>query len=254
MQNHHRPSAVVAALAVASAVALSAAFAAPTAHAATIAGSFTSTADEDFDLTALGTTDWAYWDGDPAVDTIPTNRKFGGTAIGDMDVIGSGAVRGSTSSTLPQFDFTFTDGTAPTAGSVDDPSGRFSTVLNTTGQGVTFDVTLPTADPYTVSVWAAAFGVNEGTFTASLPGATNFVNTDLSSGQFSPKSGALYTLTVTPDNPGDVLTVSLVLTEDGGSSSSNVSLHAAAVSVVPEPATLGSALLGLGMLAGRRRR
>ena len=229
-------------------------------QAAVITGTFTSVADSDFDLTSLGTADWAYWNtsSNPATGGPKTNEKSGGTAIGTISPVGGGDVRGSTSGTRPVYDFTFTDGTSPVSGTVDNAIGLFNTQLDTVGAGVSLDVILPAATTYAVYVWAGAYETDVATFAASVSGATDYVNTSLSHTGGAPKASALYTLTVTPDTAGDTLGLSLTLTDDGSGGSSNVLISGVAVAAVrqpdliPEPATLS--LLGLGALLALRRR
>jgi hypothetical protein len=61
----------------------------------------------------------------------------------------------------------------------------------------------------------------------------------------------LYTITFRPDNPGDVLTVSYVLSTDNAAGSSHVLLSAVAVAV-PEPGAASLLAVGVGCVLGRR--
>lgn len=227
------------------------------ANAAVISGVFTPTGDADFDLTALGTSDWAIWDtsSDPA-SGVPTNEKSGGTLIGSMSAIGGGNLRGSTSTTRPPYDFTFTDGISPPVGSVDNVNSLFNTDLGTVDVGVGLDVTLPTTNTHTVTVWVSGFE-GEGELTASLPGATSYVDSSTVFDGDNPKDAGYYTLSVTPDSANDVLNLSHILdVSDGGNA--HVMISAVSVSEiaspVPEPSTLLLALLGVGGLLMQRRR
>src|SRR4051812_9483903 len=62
-------------------------------------------------LTTTGSLDWAYWA--PNSGTVvpplvaPSNEKLGGTAIGNLDIVGGTGLRGSaTSTTLERYSFT----------------------------------------------------------------------------------------------------------------------------------------------------
>jgi len=206
-----------------------------------------------YNLTDLGTLDWTFYDttANPA-NGLPTNDKLGGTAIGTVIALGGGSLRGSASSTTEP-DFTFTDGTSPSAGTGDNPGGLFNTQLDTIGAGLQLTIDLPTTDLYSVHIWTAAFFAR-GTFTATLPGFSNYSDqtTDDNTGA-GPKQSYMYTLTVQANNAGDDLTINLVTDTDRGSSA-HVLLGGVAVSVVPEPATLTMLLSGIGVLGFMRRR
>jgi hypothetical protein len=225
--------------------------------AATINGSFASVSDTDFDLTAIGTADWAYWntESNPATGGAKTNEKSGASMIGTMDPIGGDDVRGSNSGTRPYYDFSFSDGVSPASDTVDNVIGLFNTQLDGVGTGVGLTVMLPTTDTYEVTVWGAVFN-GRGRFTASLPGATDFVHTTFS-GAAPPgaKESGQFTLLVTPDNANDPLGLNFVLAEDTGNVA-HVVISGVAASVVPEPSTV--ALAGFGVLGlfgfGRRRK
>ncbi|HUT35973.1 MAG TPA: PEP-CTERM sorting domain-containing protein [Planctomycetota bacterium] len=207
------------------------------ARAGVITGTFAYVGDSDFDLTALGAADWAYWNttSNLATGGPKTNWKSGGTLISTISPVGGGDVRGSSAASRPTYDFTFTDGTSPVSGTVDNVIGMFNTQLNTVGAGVALGVTLPTTDEYIVYVWAAAYVADEGTLTATLPGATNFVNTQLSEPGMTKRS-VLYTLRATPDNAGDTLGVSLVLSDSAGANA-HVLVSGVATAIAPPPPT-----------------
>lgn len=223
-------------------------------NAAVIAGSYADVGDADFNLTTLGTVDWAYWTGQGT--GTPSNEKLTGTLIGNITAIGGDGVSGSTSSTLPAFDFDFVDGTSPVTGTANNPTGRFNNPTNTAGIGVSLDLTLPTTDTYTINLFASAFRVDISTFTASIDGASDFVSTGLDHAGSGSKQGGLYTLSVTPDTAGDVLSLDLILTDIGSNGFANVGYSAITVSAtpIPEPASAAVAMMGLGLLATRRRR
>jgi GDSL-like Lipase/Acylhydrolase family len=92
-------------------------FSEPTLAVAQIAGSVSaqiSNTAAAYDLTALGTSDWTYWNKTDllTVATLaPANEKAGATSISPMSPVGGTAVRGTNSSTKPPVDFSFSDGT-----------------------------------------------------------------------------------------------------------------------------------------------
>jgi hypothetical protein len=233
-----------------------------TLDAASITGMYTAILDADFDLTALGTSDWAYWatTSNPA-SGVPTNSKLGGTLISNISAVGGGNVRGSTSTTRPVYDFVFTDGTTPTMGTADNVRGLFNTQLDMVGAGVALDLILPTTGTHTITLWVSGFN-GAGELTASLSGATDYVNVTPLFGGDAEKDSAYYTLTASPDTAGDILNLSYILNTDTGSSShvliSGVAISPAPlVAAVPEPSTwtLASvAMLALGFARRRQRR
>ena len=205
-----------------------------------------------YDLTALGAVDWAFYDttANPA-NGLPTNSKNGGTAIGTASAVGGGNIRGSASS-LTEPDFTYTDGTSPASGTGENPGGLFNTQLDTLGAGLQLSIDLPTTDTYKIYIWTAAFNA-QATFTAALTGFTSYTDSSMNDSVGpSPKPSYLYTLTAKPNTAGDDLVVSLASAADNGTSS-HVVLEAVAISVVPEPATLGLLIAGLGLVGFRRR-
>lgn len=228
-----------------------------TASAVTLTGILTPTGDADFNLTTLGTSDWAYWNtsANPATG-IPTNEKAGGTLISNITPVGGGGVRGSSAPTQPVYDFIFTDGTAPVAGTVNNATGLFNTQLDMDGAGVSLNVLLPTTDDYQVTLFLAGFA-GTGQLTASLPGAI-LVDSSFTFGAGAIKDSYYYTFLASPDNPGDLLNFSFILTS--GTANSHVLFSGVAVSalaaVIPEPATLTLAAMGIvavGCLRRRRR-
>jgi hypothetical protein len=217
-----------------------------------------------YDLTSLGTLDWAYWNlaANPTTG-VPTNSKNGATLIGSATAVGGGNVRGSTTTTgsVPESYFTFSDGTTTASATTGVMStGIFNTQLATLGAGVSLMVDLPTVQTYTVYIWASAFSLSSSTFTASLNGATSFVSSALvDNTSSSSKDTYLITLTVTPDNPGDDLVITAIAGNSLGASS-HVLISGIAVSAtaIPEPGTAGFlagiAALGVGAIARRRQR
>ena len=225
------------------------------ARAAVISGA-SATASGPYDLSALGSGDWAYWSttANPTSGS-PTNEMSSSTLIGSLTAIGGGNLRGS-GTPVGDISFAFNNGTAPVSGPVSGISGVFNSITNTSGTGVALAITLPTTDTYEVRIWGGGYNVDVGTFTASLPGATDFVDTSLSAGQSNPKQSILYTLTVTPDTANDVLSLSLVNTTDGAGNAGHVLLAGAAIQAVPEPATLPLLLVltATGVTLVRKRR
>lgn len=234
--------------------------AASTASAATILGSSVIVSEggtgDDFNLTSLGTSDWVVWNstsGGTGAAT-PTNSMSGGILISDLTAIGGGAVRGTGSGNNSAADFSFTNGTPTASATIINAVGAFNTGLDVLDSGISMTLTLPTAASYTILIWGAAFEATQGTLTASLTGATNYVNTSLSGGSGAPKSTMLYTLTATPDTAGDTLTVQLQLTGQTATANSHVLISGAAISVVPEPGTALLLVPGVLLLALWRAR
>lgn len=220
--------------------------AAMTANAASITGTFTaiSAADAPFNLTALGPADWACWSPATgnAVSGAPTNRKAGATLIGSATPVGGGNLRGSTSTTRPLTDFSFTDGTAPAAGTETNAIGVFNSQLKTSGAGVAVAVALPTAEPYAVRLFVGNFSA-VGVVTATLPGASFTDNSFQGVNPPAAKYSGYYTFTVVPDNPNDVLTLSAVSTTNTVDNS-HVLINGVAVSAAPDPMLVKDAVNG----------
>jgi len=222
--------------------------------AATLSGSVSADSpfntEKSFNLTDLGTSDWAYWDtSDNPASGVATNSKSGGSLIGDITAINGTGIQGTGSSTKPAASFSFTDGTSPVSGSVSQVTGLFNKTLGTEGVGVSLTINLATTDEYTIYLWASAFDVQTGTLTASLNGATDYITT-ISDASVSDgvKDTYLITIVASANQPGDDLTIDLVNTVDGNSGSfGHVILNAAAVAV-PEPATTALIVPGLGFL------
>lgn len=235
-------------------------------HAASIVGSVGPEfpANATYNLTDLGTLDWAYWtlEGNPATG-VPTNSMSGATLIGSATAVGGGSVRGSTTTTgaVPENYFTFSNGSTPASGTGVMTTGVFNSQLVTTGAGVSVLIDLPTVQTYTVYVWASGFSINSSTFTAALNGATSFVSSAIIDNTgTSAKDTYLVTLTVTPNTAGDDLTISAVAGASGGASS-HILISGIAISgpaAIPEPSTVaalaGVGALVVGVIARRRGR
>ena len=186
---------------------------------------------ETFDLTGeWGTLDWAYSHGGEV------NEKAG------ADLISTPLPTGMTGDKNPDYQFSFTDGTDPESGTISE-----SGWINDDWSGT---VTAPSAAPFTIYAWGTVFrGVAE--FTATVGGVSDSATYELDHNDRDP--GALFTINVNPDNAGDTVDLSYVLTESYATWSA---AGFTAVSVIPEPTSL--ALLGLGLMAltlrrGRRR-
>ena len=211
-----------------------------------------------FNLTTIGTSDWAYWEtaANPATGT-PTDEKSGATIVSSMIAIGGGSVRGSSSATRPNASFSWMDGANVAMGSQTRATGLFNSDIDTGNRGVGMTITIPTTETYQITVWTYNFG-GAGTFSASLPGATTYSNTTASSLNSDPKASYFYTLTVTPDavnGTANVLSLqNLLVTDDTGRSNTNVGISGVAVSVVPEPSSVFLVSLASMTLLGFRRR
>lgn len=199
-------------------------------HAASLTGTVAAVEDGTaYDLTALGTADWAYWStADNPAGGVPTNEKSGSDMLAALYPVEGSAVRGTASGST-EADFTFSDGTTVESGTVEGPLGLFNTKLRETGYGVGVYVTLPTTGEYTVYVWGAAYRAQIGTLTVAMTGAE-----DVSLNAFegvettNPKETWLFTINAQADVPGALLSLELVLTESLGASA-NIAITAVAV-------------------------
>ncbi len=220
-------------------------------HAALLTGNAVASPTIPANLTEIGTTDWAYWNSTSSTGVTsmaPGNVKSGGPGvIGPATNIGGTGVRGSTTDTAIQF--TFTDGTSPTSGTGLAVPGVFNVALTGVNTGVQVIVTLPDTQLYDVAIWVSGFN-STGTFTALLPGATNFSDASFTYGSGT-KPARLYELQVQADQPGDSLTLRYVMTASHGASS-HVLIAGVALAVIPEPASL-LLLSGAGLLLLPRR-
>lgn len=241
------------------------AIAAP-ARAAIVSITSTVAADSpDYDLSNVyGTTDWAYWGQTASTLTspvAPTNTKSGSSLISSITAYGGGGVRGTTSTTaLPDYDLAFTNGTSPASGLASNLAGLFNTQIGSSavGAGVQLTVTAPSAAPFDINVWVTAFS-GTAVLTADIGAVSATSPSYTTSGTRSP--GNLYTIHVTPDSAGQLITLKYGLTSQTDTNNANASLTAVAIApqVVPEPSTLalligGSSLLGWRVLQRRRAR
>lgn len=210
-------------------------------------------------ISTAGTSGWAYWDdaSSSAVSAYAaTNTKnSNNVTISSVTNVNSGGfVRGS-SGTLTDATFRFSDGVSPVSGT-QQTHGVFSSSLAALNSGVSFSITLPDVNTYTIQIWVSGYEAT-GTFTALMAGATTY--TDSSFTYDVVPTAKLYTLTVNPDSANQVLTLSYTLkaiNDTGVGQSAHVMLNGVAVraAAVPEAASLG--LLGLGaatLLVSRRR-
>ena len=187
--------------------------------AATLQGVYSKYAisEKTFDLSLLGTEDWAYWDetGSPKTG-VPTNSKSGGALIGTAFGVGSNSgVRGPSNRDIPSsLHYSFADGTSPVSGMVTNPVGLFNVSPNVASNGVGIVVNLPGTNTYRVTVIVTAFNTAKGLFRASLAGADEYVSEEHIAAGSSANVPACYTLIVTPDNVGDDLTITFVQKTD----------------------------------------
>ena len=204
--------------------------------AASIDLSYHLVSNTSADISAVGSTDWAYWSAStnpyPGVPSAapPTNEKSGGPGlIGDAyPVAGLGELRGTSNTTgQPLITFDCSDGTSPATGSLTGPRGVFNKQLDIVNNGVGVDITLPATGTYRVSVWVAAFA-STGRLDATLPGADAKTDSSLTYSTAG-KGVARYDLTVSPDTAGDKLSISYVMQTDGTPSNSHVLILGAAI-------------------------
>jgi hypothetical protein len=209
--------------------------------------------DTTVDLTAYGTTDWAYWSGSSAT----KNEKItGGDVISAASAVGGTGLQGSTSSSSYQESrIIYTDGTTVPSYTTlpgGQISGVFNKSYNNTGVGISLTVTLPTTDLYTIYLWTGAYDAT-GELTVSLDGATSYVDSSTTT-VLADTQTFLYTLTVQGDEIDDVVNIQMLTSVlGGGTSYGRASIAAIAVQAVPEPATMGMLALGMLALMGVRR-
>ena len=223
----------------------------------TLSGSVSTSGQQNANLTALGSQDWAIWGyGNAGTSTslVPDVRKAGGSGISNLtDVHQNGAPLrglGQFASDLP-FTFDWSDGTVPSsatgaaAGLQHD--GQVGTV-GANGDGFSFtvpaDTTQRTLTVYTTAHWAT------GTLTATLSDGSAQPYTQDVTGQSSPDEGnvpGVFTIDYAAASAGQHLTVTWV--ETAGTCPSfgcdNAAIYAVALGG-PGSGTVSSASASLG--------
>lgn len=220
------------------------------ASAALLNGSFSSSAPANENLTTDGTIDWGIWDyqsSGAGTSGAPSDRKLGSLFIGNASAL-LGTPRGITGTSAPPT-YTFTDGTSPVSGTGISIGALTDTSINTLGSGFKLNITGNPLLTETVRVYLDSFAA-VGTMTATLNGATTYTDSS-GSAPASSRLPFVYTFTFQPNSVSDQLQLSYsISTLNGGSA--NVDLQA--VTVAPEPASMGLAgVAGLLLLARRRR-
>tara|TARA_R100000027_G_scaffold2734_6_gene2678 strand:- start:187 stop:948 length:762 start_codon:yes stop_codon:yes gene_type:complete len=218
-----------------------------------------------YNLTDLGTTDWAYWDtsANPAASGAATNDMDGGFGIGSISLVGTGSALRGTASAAINTEFSYSNGSTDVSGTKEGVTGLFSNDIATVNEGVELAITLADAgQEYTINIWTGGYATQFGSVVASMSGATSYVSGNTGgtgdSGWYgdnsSPREPYLYTFTVVADNPNEVFNFNIT-TAGSQSSSSHVLIAAATVAAVPE-ANNFAFLAGLGMMGFvlRRRR
>ncbi len=209
--------------------------------------------DPNYDLTlTYGRADWAYWASTAgSVPGTPSNDKAAGVLISDMSLVGGDYLRGSTSTNKPIYDLVYADGASPAAGSVSDSIGLFNNLLggNGVGAGVQVDVIAPTADPFTIYVWATGYRAT-GQLTATMGSVL-----DTDSYTFGDRRpGRLFAIDVDPDAGGELVNLQWIMTAQSDGFA-NVSLTGVAANPgVPEPASAVLLMLAVPAVAARLRR
>ena len=221
--------------------------------------------EASFNLTEIGTTDWAYWDTNATtgVSGAATNDMNGGFGIGSISNVGTGTELRGTASAAVDTVFSYSNGASDLSGTENGVTGLFSTVLATSNEGVQLDITLADAgQAYEINIWTGAYATQNGSIVASMNGATSYSSGNTGgagdSGWYgdssTPREPYLYTFNVIADNPNEVFNFSIT-TAGNQNGSSHVLIAAATVTAVPEPGSYallaGFCMLGFVML--RRR-
>ncbi len=221
------------------------------------------------DLTTLGTTDWAYWQGEVGGVITELNGKSAGSGIG-LPVFANPNRNGTVQNQIGGYvgtHFAFTDGTAPasnvdlTSAGVTAQRGGSLTYSNDPGPSFQFSAPVGIADN-TLYVWFSAYkAVGTNAFNITVwDGLTQIGSTLTADGAPGGDTGTAYVYkfvyggdTTTSGN----LDFKFQMT-DGNQDNATFTLNAAALqaAAVPEPASIALlGLLGLGglLLLPRRR-
>ncbi|WP_269524599.1 hypothetical protein [Coraliomargarita parva] len=228
----------------------------------------TGTAISEVDLTATGTTNWALWDifsSSTVSDLAPTASKNTGSAtgIGIMSHItpfGGTTVRGTTS--INNYTDTFTWTQSDEASNIAAPSdglaiGAFNGTLNTTGLGVTFNITdlaaLSGGLYYEISVFTTSFR-GTGEFNADINGTSTVTQAGIAHDTI--KDTDYFSIAYNPDSTSDVLNISFELASLISGGSAHTAIQAVSISIVPEPSTFAliAGCLAMVWIGLQRRR
>lgn len=197
----------------------------------------------DYNLTTLGSSDWAYWD---SATTAPTNSKSGADLISGVSIVGTGSLTNSGSANAA-LTFSFTDGVSPVSGSeLGSIGGIFSNNYNNTApEGVQFTVTLPTTELYELRVWGGSYLSNDFDLNVTMDGATPLtIGRQTVAGNLNTN---YYTIQLQADSADTVATISLLDMETTipGGTGEGVRLYGVSLATIPEP----NAALALGLFA-----
>lgn len=223
-----------------------------------------------YNLTDMGTTDWAYWDtsDNPASNGSATNDMNGGFGIGSISNFGTGSELRGTNGAAIDTNFSYDNGSSSAVGTENGVTGLFSKTLATVDEGVQLGITLADAGvEYTISIWTGGFSTQKASIVGSLSGASDYVSgetggTGSATGQngwygdnVAPREAYLYTFNVTADNANDVFNFSIA-TAGTQAANSHVLIGAAAVAAaIPEPGSFAflAGLCMVGFVFLRRR-
>ena len=209
------------------------------------------------DLTAQGSVDWAYWAPNTATavtpPVAPTNEKVSGSAIGSLDTIGGGGLRGSaTSTTLERY--SFNDGTSPTTGTNASLAGLiFNSQIGSIANGKGLQLSIigdPTAERI-VTLYLGGFQATSN-LTITLNGIALPITDSQVFTNANPKQLDIYTLRFRPDSGADQLLIQYTASAITDTTNGHVGLQAVTIAAVPEPGA--ASVLCLGGLALCRRR
>jgi hypothetical protein len=212
-------------------------------------GDLVADPNSPYNMTARGEADWKFWNNSL---TVPLEQKNGGSGIGDLSFTagtGGGTFSSGISGRNPLY--SFTDGTSTASRTDWDNKAIFK---SPTVDGINDTISFTVAASTKQSALYIVAGVQEGTLeiSASLAGATDQTDQYVQTGN-NPLM-ALYKLVYTADSDSDLLTVSWKKTAVDNGDASYIFVQSAALSVIPEPATLSMiASAGLALLLLRRR-